>query len=1324
MPYAVIPSNLKNIESVFLKLMSSEEMIEMSYGQVLTSETINYRTGVPQPNGLFCQAIFGPVREYECACGKYKRYRYAGVICDKCGVTVAPTSVRRERMGHLDLACPVIHPWFFRIIPSRISTLLEIKATDLSRICYFSAYVITVINEELRTDYLNRIEGESEIRIKSTKANFDKKFDELGKQYQIDKSSGNFNVDELRAKYETDKEITKTQQAEIITKIETISQIAKKELINLKVKDVISENIHQELAQKFGPVFKAEIGAEAIKTLLESIDLEEELKITKDRMLTAKSQGQKKLSQKLKLIKHFIDNDTKPSWMIFTRIMVLPPDLRPMLQLEGGRFAASDLNDLYRRLINRNNRLRKLIQIGAPEVILRNEKRMLQEALEALIDNSSRNGKQVMATSGAKRPLKSLTDTLRGKNGRFRQNLLGKRVDYSGRSVIIIGPKLSLEECGLPKEMALELFKPFLIGRIISKSEKGMLPEEFQCYNIHSARRLIETKKPLIYDILDEVIKDKYVLLNRAPTLHRLGFLAFKPVLIEGKAIQIHPLVCRGFNADFDGDQMAVHLPITIKGQDEARDLMAATQNLLKPANGKLVMGGTQDIHLGAYYLTVILSEPGDKKNLRVFASESQAKVAYQMESIKVNELIKVRLTEKTKPGIYETTVGRIIFNECLPKEYPFINETVTKANYDKILGDIFHVLDQATLALTLDKVKDVIFKYVTNSGISISAMDLVKPEGKYALIDKTETQVTKIQKAYNLGLLSEEGKRTEIVELWRKTSMEVLELTKANIDPKNNVGLMITSGARGNASQVNFMVGMRGLTVASNGKAIELATTNSYLDGFSPLEYFVTMRGHRKGMAGTALQTADAGYLTRRLVDVAQNMIIMSENCHTDQGMLMTKVESAELNLTIQDRLYGRYTLQDIFAGDELIVKAGDLIDLDAIEKLRDQDLDNIYVRTVVKCSLSRGVCQKCYGIDFSTHRPATLGTAVGVIGAQSMGEPATQLAVGSVKHGVAIGAKSDITEGLPRLEEILEGRVPKYPAPISRIEGKVIKIEGNVEQGYKILVEPEKSAQLLLSTSQVGMYNYEAGALVTKGDVVATSNSGSVVTANVDGSLELTKNGLVINSKDMMIEEVVSLPGFYILCKTGDKVRKGQQLAEGSVDIQQLMDLAGIDAVQNYIIKSVNDIYMGNGIDVSEKHIEVIIRQMCNRVMVVNPGDSDMVAGDITRASIVRVLNKALIENDKAPITYKYVITGISRASLSTNSFLSAASFQETSRVLVEAALSSRKDHLVGLKENVILGQLIPCGTGFNYDKIQQLEEITSEYEEDMSASVAMED
>ena len=1316
MSYPVIPSNLKNVNSVSLKLMSPEEMVDMSYGQVLTSETINYRTGIPQTNGLFCQAIFGPVKDWECMCGKYKRYRYAGVTCDKCGVMVAHSSVRRERMGHIDLAAPCIHPWYLRIIPSRIALLLDMKSADLSRICYFSAYVITSINEDMRMEYINRIDQESENRIKQTRASFDKKFDDLGKQFQIDRSNGKFNYDDLRTKFDGDKEIIKMQQSELLIKIETITEMARKELLNLEEKKVISENVHQEIAQKFGPVFKAEIGAEAVESLLRKIDLEKEYEECKTKLLSAKSQAKKKMAKKLKLLKHFLSNKTSPAWMVLHRIMVLPPDLRPMLQLDGGRFAASDLNDLYRRLINRNNRLRKLIQIGAPEVILRNEKRMLQEAVEALIDNTARNGKQVMASTGAKRPLKSLTDALKGKSGRFRQNLLGKRVDYSGRSVIIVGPTLQINECGLPKDMALELFKPFLIGRIISKSEKGLLGEEFQCYNIHSARRLIETKVSIVYDILDEVIKDKYVLLNRAPTLHRLGFLAFKPVLTEGKAIQIHPMVCKGFNADFDGDQMAVHVPITAKGQDEARTLMAANKNLLKPANGKLIMQGSQDIYLGAYYLTAIC-ESKRVERYKYYSSDSQAIHAYSLSLVTINEPIRVRFNKKDITGSVETTVGRIIFNDCLPENYPFINSAINNKQYDKLVDQLFHDIGQDALAFVIDKIKDTMFKYVTKSGISISAGDLGVVTGKEQIVFNSQAKVTKIQDKYELGFLSENGKYKEIVDIWRKTQESILELTKATINPENNIGMMITSGARGNATQVNYMIGIRGLTTATNGLDIELPAVHGYLEGLSPLEYFISMKGHRKGMAGTALQTADAGYLTRRLVDVAQNSIVMSEDCGTHEGVLITKDDSDKLKKNLFDRIYGRYLASDVIVDGKVIAAKDQLIDRKTHSELKNYpDLDNILIRSVSKCDLVRGVCQKCYGIDFSSHKPVELGVAVGVIGAQSMGEPATQLAVGSVKHGVAIGAKSDITTGLPRVEEVLEARTPKYLAPMCTMDGVIDKIEGSLDSGYSITIKSISNKMGLPFDSELNTLatSVSEGSIISIGDVLMTRSTGEAVISSFDGQVNIVGNQIVITQETPRIEEYKTSPGIYLFVKPGQKVKKGQLLGQGALDLQTLIDVVGFDFLQSYIISELNDIYSNNGIDVDEKHIEVIIRQMTNRATILESGDSDFIIDDTVRLSSIKSVNKLLKLDGKKPAIYQQIVTGISRSSLAVDSFLSAASFQETARVLVEAALSSRKDQLVGLKENVILGQLIPCGTGFDASKIKTLGIEVEEFDE----------
>jgi DNA-directed RNA polymerase subunit beta' len=1300
MPYVAIPSNLKNVDSVSLQMMSPEDMLEMSYGEVLTAETINYRTGAPQMNGLFCQAIFGPVKDWECACGKYKRYRYAGVICDKCGVEVTHSSVRRERMGHITLAAPCVHPWYLRVIPSRIALLLDMKSSDLNKVAYFSAYVITEINEEVRDEYLDKIDKEAKNRIKMTKADFNNKFQELSRSYQINKSSGKFEKEDLKVKYDTDKEVLKAQEAEIIAKIETVAEVAKKELSNLKYKEVITESVYQELSQKFGPVFKAKIGGEAVEALLKAIDLEAEYNSVKEKISLAKGQTKKKLSKRLKLIKHFIKSGSKPEWMVLNRIMVLPPDLRPMLQLDGGRFAASDLNELYRRLINRNNRLRKLIQIGAPEVILRNEKRMLQESVEALIDNSSRGGKQVMASSGIKRPLKSLTDVLKGKGGRFRQNLLGKRVDYSGRSVIIIGPTLKLHQCGIPKKMALELFKPFLMGRIITKSEQGLLSEEYQCFNVHSARRLIENESSLVYDILDEIIKDKYVLLNRAPTLHRLSFLAFQPVLVEGKAIQLHPLACQAFNADFDGDQMAVHLPITVKGQEEARELMVATKNLLKPASGELIMSGaSQDIILGAYYLTY-KKELEEGKKPKYFASTHEALMALEFNKIQLQEPILVKIKDKER---IETTAGRIIFNTCFPEDFEFINETTNKKTYQRILNNAYFVLGNEKLTKVLDAIKDLTYRYATQSGISLSVDDLKIPKEKYPILEEAREKVKSIQDNYTMGFLTADEKHKQVVNIWREASETISKITEKTVDEYGNVGMMILSGSRGNISQLNLMVGMRGLSVAANGNIIELPAQNGYLEGLTGLEYFIGMRGQRKGQADLSLKTADAGYLTRRLVDVAQNLIIMEDDCGTNEGIL---IETTEDNLDAlwnvpSGKGYGRYLARDIILNGQVLAQRNTLVDINLAKKLQEAKITKAMVRSSTKCNLPRGVCKKCYGIDFSTHEPVKMGVPIGIIGAQSLGENSTQLTMNQGKHAGGVLLKADITQGLARVEEIFEARSPKYQAPISQIDGLVEKIEGSLETGFKILISNPKTTLTLPFDSNKENLLVESGSQVNAEDIILTKNTGEVVKAGFSGEIENTGNQIIIRQNNPVTIEYETLPGYYLTVKKGQKVRKGDALTEGAVNMQDLLDIAGLDVLQEYIVKELIGIYTDNGITVNEKHIEVIIKQMCNRVQIIDSGDSDFVTGDIVRKVLVVDSNNKLIEEGLKPATFKLVITGISRASLSTESFLSAASFQETSKVLVEAVISGRKDYLLGLKENVILGQLIPAGTGFNMEK-----------------------
>ena len=1315
MPYVVIPTNLKNVNSINLNLMSSEDMTDMSFGEVLTAETINYRTGLPQMNGLFCQAIFGPTKDWECACGKYKRYRYAGVICDKCGVEVTNSSVRRERMGHISLASPCVHPWFLRVIPSRIALLLDMKSTDLSRVTYFSAYVVTEIREEVREDYMVRIDRESEIRVKALKAEYEQAVDTLTTEYNKAKDKAT-NREVLRELYDANKDKLKADNIENIAKIQAITEIAKLQLSKMRVKDIIPEALHQELAQKYGPVFKAGIGADAIEALLSNLDLQKEYDTLKEKLNTTKGQTKKKIARRINLVKHFLNNGTRPEWMILNRIMVLPPDLRPMLQLDGGRFAASDLNELYRRLINRNNRLRKLIQIGAPEVILRNEKRMLQEAVEALIDNSARGGKQVMASTGVKRPLKSLTDILKGKNGRFRQNLLGKRVDYSGRSVIIVGPNLTLDQCGIPKLIAMELFKPFLMGRIISKSEKGTLPEEDQCFNVHSARRLIESKKPIVYDILEEVIRDKYVLLNRAPTLHRLSFLAFRPVLVEGKAIQLHPLTCRAFNADFDGDQMAVHLPITLRGQEEAHNLMLSTKNLLKPASGEIIMsGGTLDIILGCYYLTMTKDEG---KAVRAFSSKNEVLMALGNNHIILHQSIKANLNLNGKRQIIETTAGRIIFNSCFPEGFPFVNETVNKKLYEKTISEAYFTVEKDKMPMILDAIKKLAYKYATESGISLSAGDFVIPSDKFEILDQSRTKVTNIQSSYQLGMTTNDERYRQVISVWRESSDVISKMTEKAMIEDNNVGIMIRSGAKGNISQLNLIAGIRGLSVTAAGNIIELPAQHGYLEGLTGLEYFISMKGQRKGQSDISLRTADAGYLTRRLVDVAQNMVINLEDCETTEGTVLTQAQAISYgkNLySIEGRLYGRYLLRDVVVNDKVIAKSGDYVSKPMLTVFEENKVEQFVVRTPAKCALHRGVCQKCYGVDFSTHQPAALGTPVGIIAAQSLGENSTQLTMDQGKHGKGL-LKSDITEGLGRVEEIFEVRSPKYRAPFLVSTGIVKKVEGAIDEGFKITV-----ANNILSTTL--MFDESDKILIKDKDKVSSQssllvkNTGEIINSSISGIVSKTDNQIIISQESAEVIEFDTMPGYYLKVREGDIVQAGEPLTDGSYDLQEIIDKLGYDALQEYIINQLIGIYSENGILVNEKHIEVIIRQMCGRVQVEDAGDSEFIVGDLIRYSVLIAINKQLLDDGKTPATFKRTVTGISRASLITDSFLSAASFQEASKVLVEAVISGRSDQLLGLKENVILGQLIPAGTGFKQNYVNTLDIIEDDFVDEMS-------
>jgi DNA-directed RNA polymerase subunit beta' len=1315
MAYVAISNNLKNIKSLSLNLMSFGEMVNMSFGEVLTAETINYRTGTPQMNGLFCQAIFGPVKDWECACGKYKRFRYAGVICDKCGVEVTHSSVRRERMGHIALAAPCVHPWFSRIVPSRVAMALDMKSADIQKITYFSSYVVTQVNEHLREEFIDKIKHEKQMRLQSSKNDFDVKFEDLSKTYQKEKAKTEAEkVDLLRAEYEMKKDIVKEQSREMQERIIATADNALQSLENIKIKDVMNENRYYELSRSFAAVFKAEIGAEAIDKLLKAIDLPTTIVELKAAMEISKGQNKKKIAKRLKLLKSFDKNNNCLDAMVLKAVMVLPPELRPMLQLDGGRFAHADLNDLYRRLINRNNRLRKLIQIGAPEVILRNEKRMLQEAVEALIDNSSKGGRQVMAATGAKRALKSLTDILKGKQGRFRQNLLGKRVDYSGRSVIIVGPNLKIDECGLPKDMALELFTPFLIGKVVEMSEKGTLPEQYQAFNVHSARRLVESRIPVIFDILEEVIADKYILLNRAPTLHRLSFRAFKPVLVDGKAITLHPLVCSGFNADFDGDQMAVHVPITQKAQEEARTLMAASKNLIKVSDGSLTAGFSQDILLGIYYLTKLVGD-FEGKVYKVYGSENEAMGAYDFTKIKLNEPIKVRISKNGKTSILVTSVGRILLNQKLPTEVDFVNTLLDKKAASKMLIELFHTIGQDKLAIVLDNVKDLAFKYVTKSGISMSIFDIVIPENKGVIVEKTQDKIEKMESLYRLGLMTKNERSNMIRQSWEEVSDQLnVEISKT-LSNGSSVSTLISSGARGNMSNLSQMAGMRGMSRTSTGQIMELCVTHNYYEGVTGLEYFINARGGRKSLADIALKTADAGYLTRRLVDVAQNLIISKEDCGTNNYITISKVESEKMGLKVLDRIYGRYTCEPIVVGGKEILGAGILIDRLVYKEIEKYDIEFAQVRAVTQCVLQRGVCRKCFGMDFSTHREVAIGSAVGVIAAQSLGEPSTQLTMQSKHVGGAVTSKKvDITSGLPRVEEIFEARNPKTIGTLSPATGTVTRVAGDIDSGFTISIEEDKQ-KIVIKLSDDDIRILEDGVSVETGDSLYIKGNGEIITATFNGKVSYTEKTLEFASFETVIKEVTSIPGHQLMVKKEAKVLIGQPIVEGAAVLQDVLNVGGYDALRNYIVKELLGVYSSNAISVNEKHIEVIIRQMSAKVQVVDPASSDYVSGDIASFNAVVNVNRQLRKQGLTPLTYKKIVVGISKSSLSTESFLSAASFQETSRVLVEAVISGKSDHLTGLKENVILGQLVPVGTGF-FGESENVDEDDTYVEYDM--------
>jgi len=1190
-----------------IKLASPEDILSWSFGEVTKPETINYRTQKAEREGLFSEAIFGPTKDWECYCGKYKRVRYKGIICDRCGVEVTRAIVRRERMGHIKLAAPVAHIWFLRAVPSKIAAIIGVSLPELEKVVYFASYVVMRVNDDLKTEAMKRIEAEFKSRIKNT----------------------------------TD--------AEELENLKAMKDQERSNLKNLKKFQILSELDYRDLSMKYGEVFEAGIGAEAIRRLLEGIDLPElAAGIETEYKGETNPLEARKTSRRLKLVHNMMRAGVRPEWMIMTILPVIPPALRPMVPLEGGRYATSDLNDLYRRVINRNNRLKHLLELHAPEVIVKNEKRMLQEAIDALIDNSMRRGSATTAaTTGQKRALKSLADMLKGKQGRFRQNLLGKRVDYSGRSVIVVGPKLKMGECGLPKRVALELFKPFVIGNLIKKA---------MAHNIKSASRLIEQELPEVWSALEEEIEGKLVLLNRAPTLHRLSVQAFRPILIEGKAIQLPALPTTAFNADFDGDQMAVHLPLTRQAQQEAHDLMLATHGILKPATGEPVAAPKQDMVFGCYYLTNVL--PGAKGEGKVFSSFGEASLAYENAAVDLRALIRVPLepaapitrTSPLKdtistPGLIETTVGRIIFNRNIPAGYPFVNKMMNATDLKVLEGSILDEYGEDEAVRYLDRIVATGFGYATISGVSLSIGDIVAPKEKGAVIAEAEAIVEANSKLFEEGMLTEYERKSKAIETWNATKAKITVLIRKSMDPKGAMFMIVDSKSRGNWGVLDQMLGMRGIFAKPSGELIELPVKSSFKEGLAPLEYFISSHGARKGLVDTALKTASAGYLTRRLVDAAQDIVVLDEDCGEKHGYDIWAEDGKLTGEPFSKRLRGRTAMEDVKdAQGEVIAKKGKIIEKETAHRIQDGGITRVRIASAMTCQSLGGICRKCYGYDLSKNALVKVGEAVGIVAAQAIGEPGTQLTMKTFHTGGVAGG-ADITMGLPRVEEIFEARPPGFKAIIAEIEGTVLAIE---ERGKHKAIIVEDS-----ETSQKTEY---------------------LVSPNVAVSVQ-----------------------------AGDKIERGQRLCEGHVDLKELYaTTADLNAVARYIIREVQAIYFPTGDTINDKHVELIVRQMFSRVKVLDVGDTELLTGDVVEKRKMLQANIDAKNAGKTEATYEQLIMGITKVSLTTESFLSSASFQETAKVLIESSIAGKEDILRGLKENVIIGRLIPAGTGLK-DRIE---------------------
>ncbi|MDD3480782.1 MAG: DNA-directed RNA polymerase subunit beta' [Patescibacteria group bacterium] len=1233
----------EDFSAIRISIASPEDILKWSHGEVTKPETINYRTLKPEKDGLFCERIFGPDKDWECYCGKYKKIRHKGVVCDKCGVEVTRSVVRRERMGHIELAVPVTHIWFLRGVPSSIGLVLGMSVRDLERVVYFISYIVTEVDEAAREEM---------------KKSLDREFKDKKKKYT--------------------KEIE--DEKELKEKLEHLDQSlkdARSELVAIQKYSVLSELKYREYSLKYGNVFKAQIGTEAILELLREIDLkklEEELEAE-----VAEFTGQKKKKslKRLKVIQGLLSANIRPEWMIVKNLPVIPPGLRPMVQLDGGRFATADLNDLYRRVINRNNRLKKLIAQDAPEVIIRNEKRMLQEAVDALIDNNARRDK---AASGQnRRKLRSIADMLKGKQGRFRQNLLGKRVDYSGRSVIVAGPELKMEQCGLPKMMALELFKPFVISKLVGS---GI------AHNIKSASRMIERGHSEVWDALDEVIENKYVLLNRAPTLHRLGIQAFLPVLIEGKAIQLHPLVCEAYNADFDGDQMAVHVPLSRMAQAEAEQIMISRRNLLKPAAGEPVVNPRHEMTLGIYWMTQ--EEEGAKGEGKIFGTEEEAITFYNIGAVSLRAKVKIRVKGK----VLDTTIGRVVFNQKLPEDMEFINEEISKKKTMEIIKKLYDNYGSEATSEFLDGIKDLGFKFATRSGLSFSMDDATVPVEKEKLLDEAEKKVIEIRNQFDEGFITEEEKYTLAVKIWEEAKEKIQATMEKSQDPNSFLTIAKDSGARGDIKQINQIAGMKGNVINAAGRIIELPIKSNYKEGLSALEFFISTHGTRKGFSDTALRTSDSGYLTRRLVDVAQEVTVTEKDCGTKDGLLVTREESVKIGEEYSQRLISRYTSEKIVdpKTGEVVVPRGTLINEEIYELIEKHEINEVVIRSILECDTHWGVCQKCYGADLASGEPVALGTAVGIIAAQSIGEPGTQLTMRTVNTGGIVGV--DITQGLPRVQELFEARKPKGEAVLAEIDG-IVKVEAEGKM-KKISVISD-----LVETEDYDIKGFKPAvknnAFVETRDIIAEREGKRPIRAKSTGIVKFRGDKMTLTKEAEMKEYLVSSQA-KVLIPDGEKVTRGTQITEGSWNLQKALELCGEEAVQRYITLEIQRIYATQGQIIDDKHIEIIIRQMFSRARIEDPGDSKFITGDIVSRKNLLDENERVKKAKKKPAVYENLLLSISKVSHSSDSWLSAASFQETNRVLISASIEGRVDYLKGLKENVIIGKLIPVGTGYD--------------------------